>query len=174
MNSCFVPTLQHLLETAVKVPPLEWGIYYLIKDGVVVYVGQSIRGFSGRVCQHLATEKRGRFDHVSTIPVAGVFDSDHRKLLNDFEASSIVSFSPYLNKSLPPTPLFASTESICEFCSTTKKTLVKRLFLSGVNEAWRTYYRTSDLLDSRISRSFPKLGSDLTAFVKNFRGGRNS
>lgn len=71
-------------------------IYFLIKDGSIVYVGQSTRGIS-RVFQHGKKD----FDRYY------YFDCD-TKQLSECEAMYIAKFKPLHNKRLPTNSLWAS------------------------------------------------------------------
>ena len=76
--------------------PLVTGIYFLIKDEKVVYVGQSVDIFT-RVCAHRAKD----FDSFTFLVYP-------RHLLNLAEASYIQRFNPAMNGSLPQQNFFFS------------------------------------------------------------------
>lgn len=74
------------------------GIYFLIKDNKIVYVGQSVNIFK-RIKNHKRTKD---FDYYNYILLPEV--SDNR--LNDVEMKYIAAFSPKYNKQIAGSDLF--------------------------------------------------------------------
>ena len=75
-------------------------VYFLIKNKIVVYVGQTKR-FASRISQHSDKD----FDNVSFICVP-------ENYLSDVEAHYIVKLNPELNKGLPGSSLFVTKGNI--------------------------------------------------------------
>lgn len=69
------------------------GIYFLIKNNKIVYVGQSVNIFK-RIADHIRSEKMD-FDSYS-------FENYPKKNLNLIEAEYIIKFEPKLNSYMLP------------------------------------------------------------------------
>lgn len=109
------------------------GCYLLIKNGVVVYVGQSVNIWA-RVGVHLANPLKD-FDSFCYCEVAGD--------LNEKEAELIIKHKPHINSSLPNNSRYASSEQI--------KKLFKlggwqwRRMKKNINPVWKNYYEIEDV-----------------------------
>lgn len=69
------------------------GVYFLLKNNKIVYVGQTKRGFFNRISFHLKSNKE--FDNFTFLPI--IEDE-----LDFWENMYIVKFHPKYNKSLNP------------------------------------------------------------------------
>jgi len=92
-----------LIDRAVKPTPAPCGIYFLVKQDEVVYVGQSV-DFHNRVLAH---KKLGviDFDTYSWIECK-------KADLNNMEAEYILKFKPVLNKGFPCCDRFVSSNAL--------------------------------------------------------------
>jgi len=78
-----------------KSQPLRYtfpGLYFLIRQGRVVYVGQSTSNILARIAQHTFDKE---FDSFTVIP------APHDADLNEIEAAYIYQLEPHYNSSLP-------------------------------------------------------------------------
>jgi excinuclease UvrABC nuclease subunit len=94
-------TVQQIIERSCPIEPPTPGVYFLIYEGQIIYVGQSMD-----VCnRHIQHRSEKRFDRLTYIlcPV---------ELLNDLEAAYIMLLKPPLNVMLPPNTLYVSLDMI--------------------------------------------------------------
>lgn len=104
------------------------GCYLLWKNGVVVYVGQSVNIMS-RVGTHLA-ENLKDFDGFSYC----LFDGD----LNDAEAELIARYKPTLNNAMPNNCIYASASQLRKVFSVSG--WAWRRLKNSLLPVWRDYY----------------------------------
>lgn len=81
------------------------GIYHLLRDKEVVYVGQSTN-LRVRICDHVWSDEK-EFDDVEFFPMPA-------SELNDAEASEIVKYDPIYNKILSSNSLCVCEKNITE------------------------------------------------------------
>jgi hypothetical protein len=104
---------------------LEYCVYQLIKDGVVIYVGSS-RQVSSRIQSHKSGEIE--FDSVNIEACKSSND------MFDLEAQSIVAFNPKNNMGLPSSRKYESTKA----CMTSASSVISNL----VEDLPRSFYRS--------------------------------
>lgn len=137
---------QEILRNAIPFDyPIVRGIYFLLAQRQIVYVGQSINCHN-RVRMHLADKD---FDSYAVLPATPTDD------LNTLEALYILRFQPGYNVALPATPLLISAYSLKR--KKISRSLLRELTDDGVLEpvAFRgvTYYWRAEL-ESAVARGF--------------------
>lgn len=90
-----VPDNDFIVNNSLPKPELRPGIYFLIKDGEIVYVGQSV-DCEARVKKHIQEGEKG-FTSYHVFPC----HTDH---LNLYEAFCLWKFQPKYNHHLPIQP----------------------------------------------------------------------
>jgi len=115
------------------------GIYFLVKDFEIIYVGQSVN-VSRRIIEHL---KSKNFDSFFAIDCKSTG-------LNDFEAHYIAKFSPVLNKVMPPSTLLVRLNDYLMFYDFDTALLESVLHSRGDFPAWRDYYRVEQMHDIKL------------------------
>lgn len=117
------------------------GIYYLYRDNIVVYVGQS-SSCEKRATSHLENKD---FDEYEIVEVTD-------EPLNEIEAREIVKYKPEYNKSLPKNKLFVSLKTFLfevngKMPSSTERRIAK-IFSAGIKPIIiqeSLYFKRSDL-----------------------------
>ena len=117
------------------------GIYVLLKNNAVVYVGQSDNIIS-RVGTHLANPSKS-FDSVR---YAVVENGD----LNEIEADLIVKYQPHLNRILPPTAKYTTPGAIKERLGLDGWEI--RRVLKGIHPVWKNYYLVSEFKQAQAGQ----------------------
>jgi len=122
------------------------GIYFLLKGGLVVYVGQSV-AVHVRVHQHVASGKD--FDAYAVLPwpAAG---------LNDKEAEMILKYDPPLNGGIPVNSKYVSSLGIKHKAGTHKGKVARMVRESGLRPHCRCSFGVF-FLRSELETVFGKL-----------------
>lgn len=122
------------------------GIYYLYKDGIVVYIGQSLL-CEKRVMNHLGNID---FDEYEIIEIKN-------GELNEIEADEILKYKPKYNKSIPKNKKFISLKSFIEEKTGKSPFGVERrlakIFSEGIKPIIldkRLYFKRNDLEKMKI------------------------
>jgi GIY-YIG catalytic domain len=101
------------------------GIYFLLKDGKVIYVGQS-SNVMARIGVHIANPKKS-FDSYSFFKVENYDD------LNVIETYYIYKFDPLENKVFPSNPWFISVALLKEKFKVSKTELNRLVKIGRLN-----------------------------------------
>lgn len=112
------------------------GIYHLLKEKDIVYVGQSTN-LRVRICDHVWSDEK-EFDDVEFFPMPA-------SELNDAEAADIVKHNPIYNKILSSNSLYVCEKNITEDVSKMIISLIsdEKIYTSKrCGQYWpRNYYR---------------------------------
>jgi len=113
------------------------GVYFLIDQDEIVYVGQSLNAMS-RIAVHL-TDQTKVFDSYTIIECSP-------EELSDIEAHYILTWNPVFNSDIPANGLYKSLMQLKELTSTDMNTL--RRFIKAKNiQPVSGYYRVSDFAE---------------------------
>lgn len=103
------------------------GIYYLIKDSEIVYIGQSTNMFN-RIGSH-ATAGKKDFDSFYTKPLP-------RDQLYHHEVREILKHRPRYNKTLPSNKTYANIHTLRVDFQMTVNELLAIIKRHGINSEW--------------------------------------
>ncbi len=103
------------------------GIYYLLKDGVIVYIGQS-KNMRKRIGSHLAQGEKD-FDsyHTQKCP---------EEKLHHYETKAILRFRPAYNKTLPNNSIYANIHTLRVDCQMTVGELSMIIKRHNIKAEW--------------------------------------
>jgi len=108
---------EEVLSHAVKIDDATFsGIYYLIQDGVIVYVGQS-KNIRKRIASHIVEGKK-KFDSYSFFPA-------EKENLNQLELDEILEHNPIYNSCLLQNDIYKNADQIKEHFGLTGMQLKK-------------------------------------------------
>lgn len=119
-----------------EVPETVSGIYLLIKEGRVVYVGQSV-DIHRRVLAH---KNEKSFDSYQVIPAP-------EPLLDDLETLLVLAYNPPYNGCIPRSDMWASLDVITHRVDTDKRSIRKAIEAQGIVDV-QGYYRVKDVLEA--------------------------
>jgi len=118
------------------------GIYFLIRDGRVVYVGQSVDVWS-RIAHH-AGANRHIFDSYA-------FEPCSRDELNDLESEYIMALKPVGNMGAPLSERYATLKMIKRLKGINQNTLKRFARMRGIEPVHQLsgtwYYRVADFAE---------------------------
>lgn len=109
------------------------GIYFLIKDNEIVYVGQSTQ-FYTKLSSHVNNKD---FDSYFIIEVP-------EEQLTEYEVEYIIKFNPIYNSILPSNNIYKTLESMKKIFELTKWNLKKTVRIHDIKRAFRNYYDIRD------------------------------
>lgn len=138
-------TYQDVVNNAVMVMNCRFpGIYFLMEDSEIVYVGQST-DVARRIIEHVKMGKL--FNKFYALDCSEYHpDGGHINWLNEFEASYIAKFKPKLNKAFPPNTSFWTLSVICLGCQPADgSNLRDTLERNGVFPEWGPFYRDTTI-----------------------------
>lgn len=133
-----LPDKETILAAKRLVFPLTMGVYFLIKDNEIVYVGQSINVIA-RIMNH-AREGRIEFDGFTIIECDA-------SLLNEIETHYIVQFCPPYNATRPPNNTYRTLNQLKNEFNIPKRVLnlwAKSSDIFPVGVPPSQYYRIND------------------------------
>jgi len=112
------------------------GIYFLIRDGEIVYVGQSTCNILERIVSHLRNKD---FDSFTVIHMTSDVD------LNAVEAAYVYALRPEYNKSMPPGSPHVSLQTLQKRLGLTWDETGYLVNQSGIQADADGYYDIRDL-----------------------------
>ena len=112
------------------------GIYFLIRDGEIVYVGQSTCNILAHITHHLRDKD---FDSFTVIHMTGDVD------LNAVEAAYVYALRPEYNKSMPPGSPHVSQQTLQNRLGLTWDHTIRIINQSGIQPDANGYYDIRDL-----------------------------
>ena len=112
------------------------GIYFLIKDNVIVYVGQT-RNSESRIYSHFNDASK-EFDSYSFIPC-------HEDELNDMEAYYVVTLNTEYNMTMPPNNVFKSVPQLKAIFGKGALDIRKAIKKARAKIYFGSYYMVSDI-----------------------------
>lgn len=130
-------SVEQILEAKIDAPKQRSGLYFLIKDNEIVYVGQS-----SAVAQRVAAH-RGVMDHDSYtfLPCEGAE-------ANDLEAAYIIALQPRYNTAVPSNSQWKSAHAVRSYFNFVSIHHVQKAArahdVETVMFAGRVYYRIQD------------------------------
>lgn len=139
-----IPTREEIISKARPVDHIDnVGIYVLLREGEIVYVGQS-QNIKSRIGTHLA-EKAKIFDSYYVI----YCDSFQ---LNDLEAEFIIKFDPIYNAAIPSNNEYKTFEGVRKQLTSKHrwrdvKKYIEHKNIKTCEGRWDSYYRLSDFKD---------------------------
>lgn len=112
------------------------GIYFLLDDGEVVYVGKTTNVY-GRIVQHLVDKKFDRYYFHPCKPYE----------VDELEVKYILAYEPKYNNNLPHNIRYFHYVSIRRLLNTTAPPLKRFIALRGIKPVFGNYYDIKEFED---------------------------
>lgn len=109
------------------------GIYFLVSNGEIVYVGQSENIFK-RIAEHMQSKDFDGYAYDET-------NDD----LNELEVDYILALKPSLNAALPNNTRFISFDNFSKKNKINKWVLKRFINENNIKPVWKEYYFLEDL-----------------------------
>lgn len=129
-------SIDEIRELSVPVDSFNYsGIYFLLRNSNVVYVGQS-KNVSARIHYHTIEKD---FDSFYAVPCA-------KQDLDDLEAYYIVLFSPEFNFTLPINTLYVTIDQAIHRLHLNSRKLKMNLHKLNIFPVWNSYYHIGSFI----------------------------